>query len=83
MFDLKKNDDGAANHNLYPLGGPWGFFSRMRILVGGQVIEDIDNYNRVHEMFQVFSATDSRANYYAEGCWQQLASRLHVSILTH
>ena len=66
MFDLK-HDDGAGNHNLYPVGGPWGFFSRMRILVGGQVIEDIDNYNRVHEMFQVFSATDSRENDYAEG----------------
>jgi hypothetical protein len=65
MFDFK-NDDGAENHNLYPVGGPWGFFSRMRILVGGQVIEDIDNYNRVHEMFQVFSATDSRENDYGE-----------------
>ena len=61
-----ENDDGDVARYLYPIS-PWGFFSRMRILVGGQVIEDIDNYNRVHEMFQVFSATDSRENDYAEG----------------
>ena len=76
MFDLN-NDDGGGNHNLYPVGGPWGFFSRMRILVGGQVIEDIDNYNRVHEMFQVFSATDSRENDYAEGFSNYWRNLLH------
>jgi len=85
MFDLK-NDDGDENHNLYPLGGPWGFFSRMRILVGGQVIEDIDNYNRVHEMFQVFSATDSRENDYAEGFsnyWQGLHASKGLLVTAH
>ena len=74
---ILKNDDGNANHNIYPVGGPWGFFSRMRILVGGQVIEDIDNYNRVHEMFQVFSATDSRENDYAEGFANYWRNLLH------
>ena len=71
MFDFK-ND--STTQPLYPYGGPWGFFSQMRILVGGQVIEDIDNYNRVHEMFQVFSATDSRDNDYVAGFgnyWQR------------
>ena len=42
-------------------------FSRMRIPVGGQVIEDMDSYNRVNGMLQVFSPTDSRATIYAEG----------------
>ena len=43
------------------------------MLAGGVVLED-SGYNRVHEMFQVFSATDSRANDYGEGFgnyWQE------------
>ena len=39
----------------------------MRILVGGQVVEDIDSCYRVHERFLVFSATYSSANDYSEG----------------
>ena len=41
MFDLQ-NTDNAANHRLRPIGGPWSFFSRMRILAGGQILEDIE-----------------------------------------
>ena len=66
MSDLKNDDaDASGNHNLYPVGGPWGFFSRMKILAGGQVLEDIDNYNRVHEMIECMSTTDN--NDYGEG----------------
>ena len=40
------------NTDLIPLTpGSWGFFRRMRIICGGQIVEDIDYYNRVHEMF--------------------------------
>ena len=39
----------------------------MRILAGGHKLEDIGMYNRVHEMFSTFSATDSRENAYGEG----------------
>ena len=70
MFVLQ-NDDATANRNLYPLGGP---FSRMRILPGGQIIRNIHSYHRLQEMFQVYSATDSRANDYAKGFgnfWQE------------
>ncbi|MFM7989827.1 MAG: hypothetical protein ACKPKO_61985 [Candidatus Fonsibacter sp.] len=35
MFDLKMTMGG--NHNRYLFGGPWGFFSRMRILGGASV----------------------------------------------
>ena len=59
-----KNDSGALP--LYLVGGVWGFFTRLSIWISAQVIEDIDSYNRAHEMFQVFSATDSRANDYGE-----------------
>ena len=58
---------------------PWGFYSRCSVLIGGQVIEDIDNYNKVHEMFRVFSATDNKDNDYGDGfgnyCQHESTSR--------
>ena len=38
----------------------------MRILVAGQLVEDIDQYNRIHEMMSFFVAPDSRTNDAAE-----------------
>ena len=49
MFDIRNNDADAAK-KLYVLGGPHCFFRRMRILAAGQLVEDIDNYNRIHEI---------------------------------
>ena len=66
MFDLY-NTNGTAANRLRPIGGPWSFFSRMRILAGGQILEDIDMYNRVHEMFNNFINEGSRYNDFAEG----------------
>ena len=72
-----KNDSGALP--LYLVGGVWGFFTRLSIWISAQVIEDIDSYNRAHEMFQVFSATDSRANDYGEVFFLQLlASKFYL-----
>ena len=39
----------------------------MRILAGGQILEDIDLYNRVHDMFNNFTSEGSRYNDYSEG----------------
>ena len=39
-------------------------FSRMRILAGGQVLEGMDVHNRVHELFSIFIATESKENDY-------------------
>ena len=81
MFDVS-NTDNAAGHRLRPLGGPWAFFSRMRALAGGQILEDIDMYSRVHEIFNIFIASDSRQNEYAEGFgtfWDNTTDREHVS----
>lgn len=64
MFDL--NNLGAGVTELRPLGGPHIFFRRMRLLAGNQVVEDIDQYNRVHEMFSIMTASDSRINSKAE-----------------
>ncbi|MFM7984860.1 MAG: hypothetical protein ACKPKO_36625, partial [Candidatus Fonsibacter sp.] len=49
-----------------PIGGPWSFFTRIRILAGGQTLEDIDMYDRVHEMFSIFGTTESRINDFSE-----------------
>ena len=47
--------------------GGWGFFRRMRVICGGQIIEDIDNYNRTHEMIHMMKPTEKRVNDGIEG----------------
>jgi hypothetical protein len=64
MFDVRNN--AAAALKLYVLGGPHCFFRRMRILAAGQLVEDIDNYNRIHEMMSILTSPDSRDNQAAE-----------------
>ena len=41
MFDVV-NTDTDATHRLRPLLAPWAFFRRLRVLAGGQLVEDID-----------------------------------------
>ncbi len=43
----------------------------MRILAAGQLVEGIDQYNRIHELMQVLVAGERRANDVAEafGSW--------------
>ena len=65
LFQLN-NDETDETKFLRPLSGPHAFFRRMRILVAGQLVEDIDQYNRIHEMMQFFVAPDSRDNDAAE-----------------
>ena len=73
MFDLQNMDTGNNNNKLLrPLGGPHTFFRRMRILANGAIIEDIDNYNRVHEMFRILNAQDTNKNNDAEAFGQQV-----------
>ena len=57
----------ARDPFLRPLSGPWSFFRRVRLLAGGQVVEDIDYYSRVHEMMDILTASDSRDNENVEG----------------
>jgi hypothetical protein len=72
-FDLQNMEaftrtDGAITgaKRLRPLGGPHTFFKRMRVLCNGQIVEDIDDYNRVHEMFSTLKPLESRINDSAE-----------------
>ena len=67
MFDLQNNEASTSVKELRPIGGPWCFFRRLRILMGGTIIEDITEYNRCHELFSVLTATDSRINVDTEG----------------
>jgi hypothetical protein len=51
---------------LRPIGGPWGFFRRARVLAAGQLAEDIDQHNRIHQIMRVLAASESRGNGMAE-----------------
>ena len=66
MFDIV-NNDVLGGENLYPVGGCHGFFNRLRLTSGSETIEDITDYARVHEIFHILSASDSRSNDSAEG----------------
>ena len=64
MFDLVNEEPPPTTAQdretiLYPIGGHWGFFNRLRNLSGSEIIEDIPEYSGYHEMFQILSATDS------------------------
>ena len=61
------NTDATANHILRPVTGGWGFFRRGRCMVGGTLIDDIDYYNRVHEMMHILTSKANRDNDDIEG----------------
>ena len=46
------NKDGAADHQLRTIGGAYSFFSRVRLLCCGAMVEDLMDYSRMHNMFQ-------------------------------
>ena len=60
------NNAGAAQL-LRVVSGPWSFFRRVRILAGGQILEDMDDYNRIHEMFHILQDPKNRVNDDIEG----------------
>ena len=62
MFDVVNADGNPTVKMLRPIGKAHAFFRRLRISVRGQIIEDIDNYNRVSEMFHLLQTRHSRAN---------------------
>ena len=70
MFTLNNDEASGSAKRLRPLSGPHSFFRRMRILAAGQLVEDIDNYNRIHEMMSLLVARDSRNNDAAEAFGQ-------------
>ena len=57
----------SGTNPLRTLSGPWSFFRRLRVLCQGQLIEDIDYYNQVHQMFDVLQSEHVRNNEDVEG----------------
>ena len=49
------------------LSGAHSFFRRLRVVCNGQIVEDIDDYNRVCEMFNMLQSSSVRANDEIEG----------------
>ena len=58
LFANLKNND-VESHFLRPLSGLHGFFSRYRCTVGGQLVQDIDQYNRHCELYNSFKSADA------------------------
>ena len=54
------NESTTATQDLYLAGQPYTFFRRARLLCGGQIVEDIDQYNRIHEMLGILSSSNNR-----------------------
>ena len=59
QFDVQ-NLNGALH--LRTLSGGWSLFRRLRVLCQGQLIEDRDFYNHVHQMFVVLQSEHVRNN---------------------
>ena len=58
---------------------PWVFFRRVRVLCGGQIVEDIDDYNRVHTQFHLMRPTERRLNDFAEAFGTDLTTSLTMT----
>ena len=65
MFNLVNK--GAAAEMLRPLQGAYSFFRRLRITANGALVEDVSDYNRVHQMFEVLTSVHNRDNDDIEG----------------
>ena len=68
FMDVTNTTSLGSNNKLKPkLDGAWGFFKRMRILCAGQIIEDVDEFNRLSEMYHMMKPTNKRQNDAIEG----------------
>jgi hypothetical protein len=63
MFDVV--NDSNVDRTLKPIGHCHGCFRILRISVRGQILEDIQDYNRVHRMFNLLQGPQISLN---EGC---------------
>ena len=64
MYTINNVDPtaGGDRKRLRTMTGPHCMWKRMRVSVAGQLIEDIDSYNRVHEMFESVKSDKTRDN---------------------
>ena len=67
MFTLSNLSGGAAG-SIHPLHwNPAVLFRRARVIAGGQVIEDIDDFNRLSIMFTALKSQDDQKEIAMEG----------------
>ena len=62
FFDVVNNDPDGGAKKVRTLGAVHAFFRRLRITMRGVVIEDIADYNRVREMFNILQTIGARTN---------------------
>ena len=65
MFNLENNDTAAKM--LRTLQGPASFFRRLRISANNALLEDISEYNKLHQMFEMLTSVHNRDNDDIEG----------------
>lgn len=61
QFRINNTSDNGAKV-LRCISGPWSFIKRLRVLCNNTLIEDITDYNRLHEMLHVLQSEDKRKN---------------------
>ena len=64
MMTVRNTHD---TRTLVPLSGGWSFFRRVRCLIGGSIVDDVDYYSRVHEMLHILTSKTNRDNDEIEG----------------
>ena len=64
FFDVKNN--GTVKLSPRHLG-PYVFFRRARVIIGGQTIQDTDFFNTATHMFHLLKSAERRINDYAMG----------------
>ena len=79
FFDVRN----TGTQPLRVLGGPHCFWRRLRILAGNQLIEDIDYYARVHQMFDILRAGHVRENEDCEGFEHRYDQDMYKGILNN
>ena len=57
-----ENKDATNNNRLRPLSPAYSFFRRARLIAGNQLVEDIDYYNRNHQMMSFLVSKGARDN---------------------
>ena len=62
-----RNNITTTKALLRPICGPWSFFRRARMLMGGAICDDIDSYGRNHEMLHILTSKANRDNDDVEG----------------
>jgi hypothetical protein len=66
MFDVV-NTDGDITKTLRPIGYCHGFFRRLRLSIRGQIIEYLQDFNKISRMFSLFENPQVRKNDTTEG----------------